>query len=162
MLNPDLVKIFNDLVLEFGEHGSCDPWWWPVGPGRNAEDWGLVKPSKEVLRSLRGGAKEKMTSVTRRYHGFPGSIAAERGCAWLLSIRPSTGSFQGSVGPLYTAIANRSPSPTELIEIHVTDLIKFRGPADSRQCWSGLDDNMIETSIGCLAAEYARLMPATY
>jgi hypothetical protein len=160
MTNPALVAIFRALLPRFGRHGQADPWWWPKGPGTVPEDWGLTNLPASVIESLRAGARKDTRSATPRYSGFAGSVAAEEGCAWLVSIRPSRGSFQASVGPLYTALANRSPNASVLIEVHVTDLIKFRGPTRATECFAEIDEPMLQTSIDCLAAEYLSAKPS--
>ena len=66
-----------------------------------------------------------MTPRSATYEGFVGSVAATAGAAWLLSIRPSTGLFARSVGPLYTSLLNHANgyNGTLVTELHVTDLV---------------------------------------
>jgi hypothetical protein len=78
-----------------------------------------------------------------------------------LSISPSTGTFARSVGPLYTALLNHANGydGTLVAELHVTDLVKFRGPTAATSWTVGLTDAMLQTSIECLYDEYLATCP---
>jgi len=132
------------------------PWWWPKGPGTDASDWGLVAPPAGVFESLNAGAPHP-GKESRRYEAFAGSVSAGRGCVWLLSSRPSTGTFAGSVGPLYSALVNEAAGREGIVEMHVTDLAKFRGP-DERD--TGMDEQLYRRSVACLLREYEATTPS--
>jgi hypothetical protein len=74
---------------------------------------------------------------------------------------PSTGTFARSVGPLYTALLNHANGydGTLVTELHVTDLVKFRGPTAATSWTVGLTDTMLQTSIECLYDEYHATCP---
>jgi hypothetical protein len=160
-LNKALVAVFQKhLVPQFALQTEYKPWWWPKSPGRFAGDWGLDDGQVSEYGSLNGGAS-KMTPRSATYEGFVGSVAATAGAAWLLSIRPSTGTFARSVGPLYTALLNHANGydGTLVTELHVTDLVKFRGPTAATSWTVGLTAAMLQTSIECLYAEYLATCP---
>jgi hypothetical protein len=160
-LNNDLVATFQKhLVPAFASQMEYQPWWWPTSPGRNASDWGLEPTQVLEYRSLSRGAA-KLTGHSAKYGGFAGSVAAQRGAAWLLSIRPSAGTFARSVGPLYTAMCNYANryDGSVVPELHVTDLVKFRGPTAATSWTEGLSDTMLRSSIECLYDEYLAIAP---
>lgn len=158
--NSILVSIFQrHLVPQFAEPVGYEPWWWPKSPGYSADDWGLEKSQLAEYASLSRGSPKKLRR--RTYEGFVGSVAATKGAAWLLSIRPSAGTFARSVGPLYNAMCNHASEydSSSVPELHVTDLIKFRGPTAATSWRSGLEDEMLRVSIECLYEEYAAICP---
>jgi hypothetical protein len=154
---PELSLIFGGLVPYFSDpHQMWKPWWWPRGPGADASDWDLLNPPAGVFESLNAGAPHPGKD-TRRYEAFAGSVSAGRGCAWLLLSRPSAGTFAGSVGTLYSAFVNEGAGQEGIVEVHVTDLAKFRGP-DERDI--GMDERLYRVSVECLLAEYEATNPA--
>jgi hypothetical protein len=155
---PELTRIFQGLIPYFSEPNQIwKPWWWPRGPGADACDWGLVIPPAGVFESLNANAPHPGKDA-RRYEAFAGSVSAANGCAWLLSSRPSTGTFAGSVGPLYSALENDAAGRQEgIAEVHVTDLAKFRGP-DERD--TGMDEHLYRVSVECLMREYEVTKPS--
>jgi hypothetical protein len=160
-LNKALVAAFQrHLIPQFALQTEYTPWWWPRSPGRFAADWGLDDNHVSEYESLNRGAS-KRTSRSAGHEGFVGSVAATMGTAWLLAIRPSTGTFAGSVGPLYTSLLNHANGydGTLVTELHVTDLVKFRGPTSARSWTVGLTDAMLQTSIECLYDEYLATCP---
>jgi hypothetical protein len=160
-LNSNLVAAFQKhLVPAFASQTEYEPWWWPASPGRNASDWGLGPSQLLEYRSLNRGAA-KITARSRKYGGFAGSVAAQRGAAWLLSIRPFAGTYARSVGPLYTAMCNHANryDGSVVPELHVTDLVKFRGPTAVASWTVGLTDTMLRASIECLYEEYLAIAP---
>jgi hypothetical protein len=161
-LNNALVAVFQKhLVPQFALQAEYKPWWWPKSPGRLAEDWGLNDGQISEYASLNKGAV-KMTPRSDRYEGFAGSVGATNGAAWLLSIRPSPGTFARSVSPLYTAMQNHANGydGSAVPELHVTDLVKFRGPTEATSWTEGLTDAMLRTSIECLYDEYTAARPS--
>jgi hypothetical protein len=78
-----------------------------------------------------------------------------------LSIRPSAGTIARSVGPLYTAMCNHANGYDGSVvpELHVTDLVKFRGPTAATSWTVGLTDTMLKGSIECLHEEYLAIAP---
>jgi hypothetical protein len=156
-MQNELTRVFarRDLRAYF-KGGDFDPWWWPRAPGRRPGDWGLVDDELPVYNSLMGGAPAK---GHRSYEGFVGSVAAGRGCAWLLSIRPSRGTFPRSVPRIYTALELGGQGRGGIAELHVTDLIKFRGPTSARQSDDGMTGEMFRISVECLLEEYQATAP---
>jgi hypothetical protein len=157
MQNNDLTEVFarKDLRAYF-KGGDLDPWWWPRAPGRRPEDWGLAQGELPVYYSLRGDAPE---TGRNGYEGFVGSVAAGKGCAWLLSIRPSRGTFPRSVHRIHTALLLEDAARLGIAELHVTDLIKFRGPTSARKSEEGMTDEMFRISVECLLEEHRATAP---
>jgi hypothetical protein len=154
---PELTKIFELLVPHFADHNQpWKPWWWPKSPGIGASDWGLATPPAGVFESLNAGAPHP-SKDTRRYEAFAGSVSAGSGCVWLLSSRPSTGTFAGSVGTLYSAMVNEGAGREGIVEMHVTDLAKFRGPDESDL---GMSERLYRISVECLLREYEATKPS--
>ncbi len=155
-MQNELTKIFarKDLRAYFG--GLHDPWWWPRAPGRLAADWGLAEDEILVYESLRGTAP---STGRKHYEGFVGSVAAGKGCSWLLSIRPSGGTFPHSVPQIHTALMLEAQGKEGIAELHVTDLIKFRGPTSARKSDEGMTDEMFRISVECLFEEYRATVP---
>ena len=158
--NALISALQRHLVPQFAVQTEYKPWWWPKAPGRFAADWGLVDSQGSEYASLSAGGA-KMTTRSATYEGFVGSVAATAGAAWLLSIRPSPGTFARSVGPLYTAMLNQANEYDGSVvpELHVTDLLKFRGPTKATSWTVGLTDSMLRTSIECLYDEYTATCP---
>jgi hypothetical protein len=157
MQNDDLRKVFARKELRaYFRDGGLDPWWWPEAPGRRPEDWGLVGDEPPVYKSLMAGAP---TKGHRSYEGFVGSVGAGKGCVWLLSIRPSRGTFPHSVPRIYTALELEGKAKGGIAELHVTDLIKFRGPTSARESDEGMTDEMFRISAECLLEEYRATAP---
>ncbi len=156
-VRPELAAIFEGLVPYFADRTQTwKPWWWPKGPGADAPDWGLVTPPAGVFESLNAGAPHPGKRALR-YEAFAGSVSAGSGCVWLLSSRPSTGTFAGSVGPLYGALVNEAAGGEGIVEMHVTDLAKFRGPDDRD---TGMDERLYRRSVECLLREYEATKPS--
>lgn len=157
-LNNALVKaVQKHLVPQFPLQTEYKPWWWPKAPGCSAADWGLTDSQVSEYASLSKGAAKRSAG----YEGFVGSVAATHGAAWLLSIRPSAGTFARSVGPLYTVMLNYANGyDGNLVpELHVTDLVKFRGPTAATSWTVGLTAAMLRTSLECLYDEYLATSP---
>jgi len=160
-LNSDLVAAFQKhLVPAFASQTEYQPWWWPTSLGRSASDWGLGPSQLLEYRSVSRGAA-KITARSAKLGGFAGSVGAQRGAAWILSIRPSAGTFARSVHPLYTAMCNHANGYDGSVvpELHVTDLVKFRGPTAATSWTEGLTDTMLKGSIECLYEEYLAIAP---
>lgn len=157
-LNDALVEaVQKHLVPQFALQADYKPWWWPKAPGCSGADWGLADTQLSEYASVSKGARKRSTG----YEGFVGSVAATRGTAWLLSIRPSAGTFARSVGPLYTAMMNcaNGYDGNVVPELHVTDLVKFRGPTAATSWTVGLTAAMLRTSLECLYDEYLATSP---
>lgn len=160
-LNNALVAaVQKHLVPQFALQMEYEPWWWPKSPGRFVADWGLKDSQVSEYASLSKGAA-KMTNRSCRYEGFVGSVAATKGAAWLLSIRPSAGTFARSVGPLYGAMLNYANGydGSMVPELHVTDLVKFRGPTKATSWTVGVTDRMLRACTECLYDEYLATCP---
>ena len=150
--NPALVSAFRKHLLgEFGRHGDCDPWWWPVGPGESLVDWGLHQGEERQLDSL----PERRDGSS--YVRFLGSLGAKPGATWVISTRPSRlKSFRAAIGPLHTCLCNADI----LSDAHVTDLAKFRGAGPDSAKNDGMTPEMWELSVRCLHDEYTAARPS--
>ncbi len=97
--NDRLVAVFQKyLVPHFPQQQE---------PGRHPQDWGLTDEQAAEYASLSNGTAQTASRSARYgYEGFVGSVAATEGAAWLLSIRPSRGTFARSVGSLYNSMLN--------------------------------------------------------
>lgn len=153
--NPDLVAAHLPLSTFFGKQSaSFDPWWWPMNSGSRLEDYGL---DPQVHGSLSDSLK--LGSPDARLTGCRGSIAAVAGCVVIITTRPSTGLYPGKSGEMVRAVTNpngSSPGPN----IHVTDLVKFRGVGGDTAFDRGVDMEMWKASLDCLCAEMYVLAPA--
>lgn len=150
--NPALVSIFRTHLLpEFGRHGPCDPWWWPVGPGESFGDWGLRPGEEHQLSSLRDHRDGSS------YVRFLGSLGGKPGATWVISTRPSPlKSFPMALGPLHTCLCN-----ADIVDAaHVTDLAKFRGAGPDSSKNDGMTPEMWELSVRCLHEEYVAVPPS--
>lgn len=157
-LNNALVgAVQKHLVPQFPLQTEYKPWWWPMAPGCSAADWGLKDSQLSEYASVSKGAKKRSAG----YEGFVGSVSATHGAAWLLSIRPSPGTFARSVGSLYTVMMNYANGYDGSVvpELHVTDLVKFRGPVSATSWTVGLTTAMLRTSVECLYDEYFAICP---
>jgi hypothetical protein len=164
--NPNLTRVFNThLFPRFGQYKvnglHLDPWWWPRGPGRSTDDWGIPASATIEHASLLSGTPSTAGPGSRQYCGFLGSVRAQPGCPILVSIRPSAGSMQASFSTPGTKLPlipeARCKFGSRLYPLHITDLYKFR-----QRCWS--DDPFANTdatgwqqSIECLADELGYL-----
>lgn len=153
--NSDLVAAHLQLTRFFAhEHASFDPWWWPMNSGAVLADYGL-DPSQHahLAASLRVGVNDE------RLTGCRGSMAAEPGCAVIVTTRPSNGRYPGTSGIMVQSVCNprgSNPGPN----IHLTDLIKFRGIGGDAAFDRGVDIAMWKASLDCLCAEIDALRPS--
>jgi len=153
--NPDLIAAHLPLTNFFGKDGaSFDPWWWPMNSGGSLEDYGLdSRTHREYGSSLRIGPPDP------RLSGCRGSIGALPGCAVIITTRPSSGSYPGNSGIMVQAVSNpnaANPGPN----IHITDLVKFRGIGGDAAFDRGVDMGMWKASLDCLFAELEALEPS--
>jgi hypothetical protein len=152
--NPDLVSAHLPLVAFFGQQSaSFDPWWWPMNSGAKLEDYGL---NPQIHNSL--SSSLKLGSPDALLTGCRGSIAAVAECAAIITTRPSSGSYPGEIGEMVRAVTNpngSNPGPN----IHVTDLVKFRGVGGDAAFDRGVDMDMWKASLDCLCAEMDALAP---
>lgn len=118
-------------------------------------------PHKYSSIEASAAARRRSRRVLPNMEGSPVQSAAQRGAAWLLSIRPSAGTFARSVGPLYTAMCNYANryDGSAVPELHVTDLVKFRGPTAATSWTESLSETMLRSSIECLYDEYLAIAP---
>lgn len=157
-MQNELTKIFarKDLRAHFKAGSLHHPWWWPKAPGRRPEDWGLAEDEQLIYNSLMSGAPAR---GRKTYEGFLGSVAAGKGCVWLLSIRPSGGTFAHSVPRILNALLLEAQDKEGVAELHVTDLIKFRGARSARSSNDSMTDEMFRISVECLFEEYRTTAP---
>ncbi len=118
--------------------------------------WGLELRDRERYHALRGN--KPCRSV---YPGFNGSLGARCGSRWVVSTRPSSGAFpSSSCTALYKLLSNIDPQSSFLSQVHVTDLMKFRGPGPDGKKNEGLTLDMWRISVECLRSEWAVLQPS--
>lgn len=154
--NPYLVAAHIPLTAFFGQQSvSFDPWWWPMNSGTRLEDYGL---DQQIHGSLSRSLKCD-SPIDARLTGCRGSIAAVPGCAVIITTRPSSGSYPGKVGEMIRLVTNpHGLNPGS--NIHVTDLIKFRGVGGDAAFDRGVDMDMWKASLDCLCLEMDALAPA--
>jgi hypothetical protein len=161
-----------------GEAKDFHPWWWPVGVGRNPEDYltahlmvGDVERSAgvsftELVSSLQGGmAPRPASSLDTLYTGFSGFWGTEViGGAQVVfvSLRPSTATYPTR----HTDNLMRVLSKLCIRNAHFTDFIKRRGKAGSLDLPKGDSltkhgELLIEevTIISSTVAQRVRLVP---
>jgi len=119
--NPELVEAHLPLVAFFGQQrASFDPWWWPMNSGAKLEDYGLDPLAHEALcGSLR------LQPPETRMIGCRGSISAVRGCAAIITTRPSSGYI-----PCLESLQCRAFEPLAMIRI--SDLNQRASPFAQR------------------------------
>ncbi len=117
-----------------------DPWWWPIGTGKCWDDWfpaltqdeveGAAGRSKDcLLASLRKGPR-KQTPVPvnpedyAQFHGFWGEARVDGRMIAIVSIRPSRRPYPANGWPCFPRLLHAIGCGG----VHVTDIIKRRGP----------------------------------
>jgi hypothetical protein len=166
--NPDLTTIFNTHLLpRFGKYVvnglQLDPWWWPRGPGRSTDDWGIPTSATIEHASLLSGTPSTLGPKANQYCGFLGSVRAQ---PVLVSIRLSAGFMQASFSTpedrLPLIPEPRCQSGNRLYPLHITDLSKFRQRYSLDRPFENMDDMGWQQSIECLAdeLEYLGAVPA--
>jgi hypothetical protein len=171
--NSRLTDIFKSRLLPwFSSYKvnsmSLDPWWWPRGPGRTREDWGIPEEAVKEYLSLRDGASEKGSKRSNQYCGFLGSVRAKPGCPVVVSIRPSAGYMQASFSTpeqkLPTILEPSCQCGRRLHPLHFTDLFKFRQRYSLDDPTTNMDETGWKLSIECLAdeLEYLEAVPLKF
>jgi len=156
-VNPKLAEIFMlGLFPHFFRHKvdeiQLNPWWWPRGPGRCKEDWGLPDSADREYASLMGRAGAKVGWYD--YKGFLGSVRAKPGCPILLSIRPSNGTMQGSFSTPHSKLPKTKDG--RLWPVHLSDLYKIRSRCHEHP-FKNMNDAGWRLSVECLASEFEYL-----
>ena len=154
--NPALIAAHKPLLDYFGNSDvAFNPWWWPMNSGSSSADFGLGPDVREtVFESLRPGKGSPLPG----FQGVRGSIGAEPGCAMIITTRPSTGTYPSKGNEVLRRVVNphgREPGPN----IHVTDLVKFRGAGGDSKFDRGLNLQAWMASLDCLEAELDALRP---
>ncbi len=154
--NRFLKRIFNSRLLAVFDKFEWQPWWWPTESGSTFADWGLEAHESKRYHALRGTNPSRSS-----YPGFNGSLGARCGSHWVVSTRPSSGAFPSpSCTALYRLLSNIGPEEPFLPRVHVTDLVKFRGPGSDAKKNEGVTLDMWRISIECLQCEWAVLQPS--
>jgi hypothetical protein len=132
---------------------AFDPWWWPAHTAGMRYDWGVEAGESERLQ-LRGRRPTRSD-----YPGFCGSVASKGGGVFVISTRPSSGSFPSPSGTILYKILKASDI---LPDAHITDLVKFRGPGPDTSRDRGLGLPEWRASLDCLVREVAVLRPRRF
>ncbi|MFH1672814.1 MAG: hypothetical protein ABIF87_05250 [Pseudomonadota bacterium] len=124
-----------------------------MNSGAKLEDYGL---NPQIHNSLSSSLKMGLPDALLK--GCRGSIAAVAECAAIITTRPSIGPYPGTSGEMVRDVTNpngSNPGPN----IHVTDLVKFRGVGGDAAFDRGVDMDMWKASLECLCAEMDALAP---
>ncbi|MGH7410493.1 MAG: hypothetical protein ACREJ6_05460, partial [Candidatus Methylomirabilis sp.] len=118
-----------------------DPWWWPIGAGKGWQDWFPAPLTQAEVESAAGCSADRILASLQKgqwnqtpvpvdpkdyaqFHGFWGEANVDGRIIAVVSIRPSRGPYPANGWECFPRLLHTIGCGG----VHVTDIIKRRGP----------------------------------